>query len=148
MAALVVARAARALPRACAASAPASSSVLFSPASLLCEARGSRAPSAAAASSSSSSSSVRWSSSSSPSTTPFAEEVEAEYIHAGPRARILKVPTGPGRRETYVASRIQAIQTALAGQDKLRKDFFKQRPPKQGKRGILQYIKKQAWEKD
>jgi hypothetical protein len=146
MAALVVARAARALPRACAASAPASSSVLLSPASLLCEARGSCAPSAAAASSSSSS--VRWSSSSSPSTTPFAEEVEAEYIHAGPRARILKVPTGPGRRETYVASRIQAIQTALAGQDKLRKDFFKQRPPKQGKRGILQYIKKQAWEKD
>lgn len=63
----------------------------------------------------------------------------------------IKVSKPPKKGSQYLASitqRVEKIQANLKLQDKKIADFKKTLPPKPSTKGILQYIKKNAWEKE
>ncbi len=66
---------------------------------------------------------------------------------SGPRAAAMRPPRSPPRVAAASAARIAKIAEGLAAQEKLAKDYAKQRPAKPLNKGLLQYIKKSAWEK-
>lgn len=63
----------------------------------------------------------------------------------------VKVPKPPKSVARYAESlrlRVERVAAGLASQDKKRADYKKTLPAKGVRKGILQYIKKAAWEKD
>jgi hypothetical protein len=62
-------------------------------------------------------------------------------------AGAMRPPKGPPRWAAASAARVAKIKEGLAAQDKLAREHAKQTPARPLKRGILQYIKKLAWER-
>lgn len=63
----------------------------------------------------------------------------------------LSVPRPPAklaRGELKLAARVASVAAGLDGQAKRRADYKKTLPVKPMRGGLLQYIKKNAWEKD
>ena len=59
----------------------------------------------------------------------------------------MRPPKGPPRWSAASAARVAKIKEGLAAQPKLVREHKKLLPAKPLKQGILQYIKKLAWEK-
>jgi len=64
-----------------------------------------------------------------------------------PMSRVISIPKSPARWIAKSAARIAKIKEGLANQAKLIKEHAKQKPPRQMKRGLLQYVKKKSWER-
>jgi hypothetical protein len=65
---------------------------------------------------------------------------------AQPKARHAKAPKG-ARADLARDARVDAVTAALAAAPKKAADFKKQLPPKPLSEGLLQYVKKNAWER-
>lgn len=72
----------------------------------------------------------------------------AAYVYYGPSSYANKPLKSPPRRDIAMKLRVAKIQEGLANQTKVIKDYQKQKPVRPLKQGLLQYIKKNAWEKD
>ena len=64
-----------------------------------------------------------------------------------PLSRALSIPKSPARWIAKSMARVAKIKEGLANQAKLIKEHAKQKPPRQMKRGLLQYVKKKSWER-
>lgn len=64
-----------------------------------------------------------------------------------PLSRALSIPKSPARWRAKSMARVAKIKEGLANQAKLIKEHAKQKPPRQMKRGLLQYVKKKSWER-
>jgi hypothetical protein len=64
-----------------------------------------------------------------------------------PMSRVISIPKSPARWIAKSVARIAKIKEGLANQAKLIKEHAKQKPPRQMKRGLLQYVKKKSWER-
>ena len=64
-----------------------------------------------------------------------------------PLSRALSIPKSPARWISKSMARVAKIKEGLANQAKLIKEHAKQKPPRQMKRGLLQYVKKKSWER-
>lgn len=62
------------------------------------------------------------------------------------KARVARTPKGR-RHDLDLFARVDKIQAALAQQDKKRADYKKSLPAKPLSEGLLQYVKKNAWER-
>jgi hypothetical protein len=67
-------------------------------------------------------------------------------VPAGPLCLAMRPPKSVGRAAASTAARVAKVREGLANQDKVVKEYAKMRPTKMSTKGILQYIKKQAWE--
>ena len=64
-----------------------------------------------------------------------------------PMSRVLSIPKSPARWVAKSMARIAKIKEGHPNQAKLIKEHAKQKPPRQMKRGLLQYVKKKSWER-
>jgi len=87
-------------------------------------------------------------SSSSSSSLPNTTVVEDDVFYPGPSTYAMKPSRSPAKKLEALKLRVQKIQEGLANQNKVIKDYQKQKPVRPLKQGLLQYIKKNAWEKD
>jgi len=62
--------------------------------------------------------------------------------------KVARPPKSVARYAESLRARVERVAAGLAAQDKKRADYKKTLPAKGVRKGILQYIKKAAWEKD
>jgi hypothetical protein len=65
-----------------------------------------------------------------------------------PSIKVSKPPKSEARYLASLKTRVDKIQAALAAQPKKQADYKKTLPSKPLNKGILQYIRKNAWEKE
>lgn len=76
------------------------------------------------------------------------DAADSTAMHSGHMATALKPLPGARKALVAQADRVAKIQENLANQAKLIKEYQKQKPAKPPRQGLLQYIKKNAWEKE
>jgi hypothetical protein len=74
--------------------------------------------------------------------------IDARGGGGGAGLKVPRPPKKPARAAAHLAARVASVTAALAGQDKKRADYRKTLPARAPRSGLLQYIKKNAWEKD